>query len=70
MVYLKRGQSAVKRHLANESDLLDLLSKDYDVSSYIAETTPINELYAAVFNADLIIGIEGSQLAHGIVAGK
>lgn len=70
VVYLKRGPSGVTRQIANESDLLDFLSKNYDVTSYIAETTPIKELYAAIFNADLIIGVEGSQLAHAIVAGR
>lgn len=70
IVYLKRGLSSVKRDLINEEEVLNTLSKDFDVSSYIAETTPIQELYTAIYSADIILGIEGSQLAHGIVAGR
>lgn len=70
IVYLKRGLTSVKRNLQNEEEVLIKLSKHFDVSSYIAETTPIQELYTAIYSADIILGIEGSQLAHGIVAGR
>lgn len=69
-VYLKRGHSGIKRHLNNESELIDLISKSFELSVYIAESTPIIELYEAIYDADIIVGVEGSQLAHGIIAGK
>tara|TARA_R110001599_G_scaffold209314_6_gene406478 strand:+ start:2747 stop:3793 length:1047 start_codon:yes stop_codon:yes gene_type:complete len=70
IVYLKRGQSASKRILENEDMMLELLSKDFEVLSYVAEVTPVKELYAAIYSADIILSIEGSQMAHAIIAGK
>lgn len=70
IVYLKRGHSASKRYLENEDTMLEALSRDFDVLSFIAETTPVNELYAAIYSADIILSIEGSQMAHSIIAGK
>lgn len=70
VVYLKRGESAAKRNLTNENELLDSLSKDYDIKAYVAESTPIKQLYSEIYSADIILGVEGSQLAHGIIAGK
>lgn len=69
-VYLKRGQSGVRRELENESELLNLMSKTFEITSFVAEATPIEELYEAIYRADIILGVEGSQLAHGIIAGK
>tara|TARA_R110000787_G_scaffold46612_8_gene113024 strand:+ start:14902 stop:15960 length:1059 start_codon:yes stop_codon:yes gene_type:complete len=70
IVYLKRGYSASKRVLENEEKMLESLSKDFQVLSFIAESTPIEELYAALYKADFILSIEGSQMAHAIIAGK
>lgn len=69
-IYLKRGGSGIKRHLENEVELLDSITKDFEVTTYVAESTPIKDLYEAIYSADIILGIEGSQLAHAIIAGK
>lgn len=70
IVYLKRGNSATNRVLENENKMLELLSADFEVLPFVAESTPINELYAAIYSADIILSIEGSQMAHAIIAGK
>lgn len=70
IVYLQRGNSATNRVLENENKMLELLSIDFDVLSFVAESTPIKELYAAIYSADIILSIEGSQMAHAIIAGK
>ena len=70
LVYLKRGDSAEKRNLENEKEMLETMSVAYDVECFVAESTPIKVLYSEIYNADVILSIEGSQLAHGIIAGK
>lgn len=70
IVYLKRGKTASKRILENENKLLQMLSNNFDVKDFVAESTPITELYSAIYSADIILSIEGSQMAHAIIAGK
>lgn len=70
IIYLKRGLSSTKRSLTNEDEMLERLSQSYNIESYIAESTPIEKLYSAIYSADIILSIEGSQMAHGIIAGR
>lgn len=70
IIYLKRGLSSAKRSLTNEDAMLENLAKKYNIESYIAESTPVETLYSAINSADIILSIEGSQMAHGIIAGR
>lgn len=70
LVYLKRGNTAEKRNLENEKEMLEAMEAVYDVECFVAESTSIEVLYTEIYNADVILSIEGSQLAHGIIAGK
>ena len=72
IVYLARGESGSKsnRIFLNENQLIEQLHKHYDIKRFVAESTPILELYSAIYNADIILGIEGSQMAHAIIAGR
>lgn len=72
VVYLARGESGSKtnRMLVNEKQLMEQLHQDYAFQYFVAESTPIKELYSALYNADIVLGIEGSQMAHAIIAGR
>lgn len=70
IVYLRRGGSATNRALKNENELINTLRKSYKVTDFVAESTPIQELYPKIYSADIILSIEGSQMAHAIIAGR
>jgi hypothetical protein len=70
IVYLGRGQSATKRVLSNEKHLLEYLDKGFRLECFVAESTPIKQLYTAIYDADIILSVEGSQMAHAIMAGR
>lgn len=67
-VYLLRGRSGELRLLENERDLADRLARDRGFQVLDPVTASVAEILAACGNADVVAGVEGSHLVHGIVS--
>lgn len=64
-VYIARGNSGLKRMLTNEQDLIDhLAKKGFDIL-YPEKMTP-EMIVRRLWNASLVIAVEGSSIAHAI----
>ncbi|MBT8421629.1 MAG: glycosyltransferase family 61 protein, partial [Gammaproteobacteria bacterium] len=65
-VYLKRGSSGQLRLLENEPELEALLSaRGFDIID--PERLSVAEICSRINGAPLVVGVEGSQLAHGVL---
>lgn len=65
-VYLKRGESGLERTLENEAEIERLLvARGFRVIN--PETMTTEELCEQLNGSPLVIGVEGSQLAHAIL---
>ena len=63
-VMLLRGTSGVRRHLVNESEVMEsVLKRGFRIIDPLQ--TPVTEIIAACLDADIVMGVEGSQLVHG-----
>ncbi|MGR3504382.1 MAG: glycosyltransferase 61 family protein [Paracoccaceae bacterium] len=65
-VFLLRGTTGDHRRLLNEMDLAERLSARYGIRFMLAEDYTTDELLDACAGAKLVIGVEGSQLVHGL----
>jgi hypothetical protein len=64
-VMLLRGQSGSQRSLVNEAEVIRWLQAQGFVC-LMPETLSVTELLRQTLGARIIIGVEGSQLAHGV----
>jgi hypothetical protein len=65
ITYIRRGSSGANRGFVQEEKLLDILTKR-DVNILHAESTPPSEMLAILTHTKILIGLEGSELCHGI----
>ena len=63
LVYLKRGESGVRRVIQNEEEIINVLQRHgFEVAS--VESDSLVGLQRVLVNAQLVISIEGSHAAH------
>ena len=65
-VFIRRGVKGARRVLTNEDDLADILAGVCGFRVVEPERATVDELVAACSGARVIVGVEGSQLAHGL----
>ncbi|HRO14337.1 MAG TPA: glycosyltransferase family 61 protein [Paracoccus sp. (in: a-proteobacteria)] len=65
-VLIRRGVKGTRRVLTNEDDLADDLVRTCGFRVVEPEQATVDELVAACSGARVIVGVEGSQLAHGL----
>lgn len=65
-VFLLRGTTGDHRRLSNEMELAERLSAKYGIRFMLAEDYTTDQLLDACAGAKLVIGVEGSQLVHGL----
>ena len=65
IVFLMRGTSGQRRYLINEQEIAETLERR-GAAVLHPEVLSVAELVCQLFGARLIIGVEGSQLYHGI----
>ena len=66
-VYVQRGPSGVQRGPSNEATLIEALEAD-GWMVIDPESMPTEEVARSLFGARIVAGVEGSQLAHAILA--
>jgi capsular polysaccharide biosynthesis protein len=65
-IYIARGYSGVKRLLTNEQELIDhLVKKGFDI--LCPEKASPEMIVRKLWNAPLVIGVEGSAIDHAIL---
>jgi len=64
-VFLFRGTSGVRRSLVNEEEVAEAL-RPHGIVPVHPERMSLAELSRAIWGARLIVGVEGSQLVHGL----
>jgi capsular polysaccharide biosynthesis protein len=65
-VFLMRGRTGEQRLLSNEMQVADLLiARGFNVVN--PGLASLNEVRTATANARLVVGVEGSQLSHGLL---
>ena len=65
--YIRRGESGMSRKLENETEIEALLiSRGFRIIDPESMTT--SEICSQLNNSPLIVGVEGSQLAHGLLS--
>ena len=65
MVYLRRGKSAERRELVNEDEIAERLLQ-VGASVLQMEETPTESIIEYLLGAEVVIGVEGSQLCHAV----
>lgn len=65
-VFLLRGESGDPRRLRNEMQLAEQLEKSRGIRPIRAETLSVADLMATCEGAQVVIGVEGSQLTHAL----
>lgn len=66
-VFLFRGTSGDRRVLTNEPAIAENFAKRHGFRVLDALNTPLPEILRACAGAQVVAGVEGSQLAHGLV---
>jgi len=66
-VMLLRGNSGVRRSLVNETEIAEFLSS-HGFIIVDPQRLSVNEILFETLGAEIIVGVEGSQLAHGLFA--
>lgn len=66
-VFLLRGKSGERRFLLNEHKIAEKLSVERGFRVIDPTTSPLSTLIEACAGARVVAGVEGSQLAHGMV---
>jgi hypothetical protein len=62
-VYLRRGDSGVRRTIRNEAKLLDRLARDgWDIVDVTTMTVP--EMQERLLDCQAVLGVEGSNMTH------
>lgn len=67
-VFIIRGNSGNSRVMINEVEIAEQLSKKYSLRIVDINTHSVFEILEACVGAQIIIGIEGSHLMHGLMA--
>lgn len=67
-VFLLRGSSGDQRLLLNEAEIAERLHAQHGFHVMFAEDHSVDELAVACRSANVVAGVEGSQLNHGIAA--
>ena len=65
IVYLKRGRTGEPRDPRNEDAIMDILSR-HGASVLRMEKTPPETTIRHLLDAEVVIGVEGSHLAHAV----
>ncbi|AGT11075.1 glycosyltransferase family 61 protein [Paracoccus aminophilus] len=65
-VFLLRGHSGDQRRLLNEDELAARMARDFGFSVVFPEDHSVDELIVLCGGAKVVMGVEGSQLNHGI----
>jgi len=65
IIYLDRGSGGKQRTLLNQEEVIETLARR-GVAIVQPEALSVPQLIAELFGARIIIGIEGSQLCHGV----
>src|SRR5262245_13272654 len=65
IVYLERGSGGMQRSPLNQEEVIEALTRR-GVAIVQAEALSVPQLIAELFSARIIIGVEGSQLCHGL----
>lgn len=67
IVYVARGQGGVGRTLANEAELAEALQAQ-GIAVLYPEELPVREIISTLKDAKVVIGPEGSAIAHALCA--
>mgnify|MGYP000903374773 FL=1 len=67
-VFIFRGRSGDARILENEAEIAERLEVDYGFRTLYTDRDDAGAIAEAVGGTGLVLGVEGSQLAHGVVA--
>ncbi|SIQ49518.1 Protein of unknown function [Paracoccus thiocyanatus] len=67
-VFIFRGASGDARILENEAEIAERLEAEYGFSTLYIDRMDADELAQAAGATRLVVGVEGSQLAHGVIA--
>lgn len=66
-VFLLRGKSGTRRILINEQEIADKVAATRGFRILDPMTSTVDEIIAACAGARVIMGVEGSQLVHGLM---
>lgn len=67
-VFIYRGRSGDARILENESQIAERLERDYGFHTIYLDRASADQIARTVAATDLVMGVEGSQLAHGVIS--
>lgn len=67
-VFIYRGTSGAARILENEAEIAERLEAEYGFRTLFIDRNSADEIAQAVAGTELVVGVEGSQLAHGVIA--
>ncbi|UFS64761.1 glycosyltransferase family 61 protein [Paracoccus denitrificans] len=67
-VFIFRGASGDARILENEAEIAERLEAEYGFRTLYIDRHDADQLAEAAGAARLVVGVEGSQLAHGVIA--
>ena len=67
-VFIFRGSSGDARILENEAEIAERFEAEYGFRTLYVDRHGVDEIAEAVGGTDLVVGVEGSQLAHGVIA--
>jgi hypothetical protein len=65
-VFLLRGKTGAERFLVNETEIAERLATDKGFQVIDPAKSSVEEIIAACAGAGVVIGVEGSHLAHGL----
>lgn len=66
-VFIFRGGSGDARNLENEPKIAERLEAEYGFRILYIDRHDADQIAEAVGATDLVVGVEGSQLAHGVI---
>lgn len=67
-VFMRRGLDGVRRHLRNEDALCAMLEQRYGFTTVNPFTLTPAEIAGALRDAEIVMGVEGSQMFHALAA--
>lgn len=67
-VFIFRGASGDARILENEAEIAERLEAEYGFRTLYIDRHDADQMAEAAGAARLVVGVEGSQLAHGVIA--
>ncbi|WJS85726.1 glycosyltransferase family 61 protein [Paracoccus sp. TOH] len=67
-VFIFRGASGDARILVNEAEIAERLEVEYGFRTLYVDRHDADQMAEAAGAARLVVGVEGSQLAHGVIA--